>query len=416
MIKEGVLSEVVRDYIEKEIPELIEREITVPLDIPIKRAVSIIGPRRAGKTYLMFQLMRKIDREKRLYINFEDYRLEGMNYRDFAKMIEIYYRIFPENKKRKVYFFFDEIQNVNEWERIVRYLLDSENCQIFITGSSSKLLSKEIATELRGRTITYEIFPFSFREFLKAKRFEVKEFLSGYERAKLFNLLEEYLRFGGYPEAVLFNEKEKILEEIWEVTVARDIIERWRIRNIRALKLLIKAIKESEYFSVYKFYKYLKSLGLRISKNTLYNYLEALNDALIVFPLHKYSPSYKDVEKSIPKIYLADVGLYLGSLNLSRRLENVVFLELRKNYREIYYYQTKNGKEIDFFIKEKKLLIEVAYELDEEHIKKVLRAMEELKLKKAFIITWSGEDEIIENNKRIYVLPLWKWLLRGHFF
>ena len=414
MLGRDTIVEVISDSLEKEIPELVPRELSVPLDLKIKRAISIVGPRRAGKTFYMFYLMKKIKKNV-LYLNFEDYRLLGITYKELAKIIEVYYEMFPENRRRKVFFFFDEIQNVERWEKIVRSLLDNENVQIFITGSSSKLLSKEISTELRGRTLSYEIFPFSFREFIIASKFEIGKHLTSYKKAKLKNLLEEYLRFGGYPETLFFEDKKKILDEIWEVTIARDIIERWKIRNVKALYLLIKALKASKEFSVHRFYNYLKSSGIFVSKNTLYNYMQYLNDALIVFPLKRYSTSYKDIEKSIPKIYFVDSGLYLDDFDLSRALENIVFIELkRRGFKEnktLFYYKTSNNKEIDFIIRKEDInIIEVAYELDQEHVKKTKKAMEELKQKNGLIITWDEEDIIKENNREIKILPLWKFL------
>jgi len=415
MILDSALREVIKDYLEREIPKLIEREIKVPLEIPIKRAISLIGPRRTGKTYFMFQLMKDIDPSLRFYLNFEDYRLTGITSKEFFRLIEIYYSIFPENKKRKVYFFFDEIQNVNEWEKVIRHLLDNENCQIFITGSSSKLLSKEIATQLRGRSLTYFIFPFSFKEFLKAKNINLSDMLSSYERFKIIKLLEDYLKIGGYPEVVIFDNKEKIINEIWEVTIAKDIIERWKVKNIKALRLLIKAIKESTRFSIHKYYNFLKSLGMKISKNTLYSYLEYLKDSLILFSVHRYSPSYKDVEKSIPKIYLVDTGLFEGNIEISRLMENAVFVELKRmGFENIFYYITKKDEEIDFLVMkdDNKFLIEVTYDLDRTHINKVLDAANELRIKEAIIITWDYEDIIEVNNKKIKCIPLWKWLLK----
>jgi len=425
MLDRSTIIEVIRDAQEKELPDLIKRDLIVPLELKIKRAISIIGPRRAGKTYFMFQLMKyllskNIERERILYINFEDYRLEGIDYRDFRNIIEIFYEMFPENKKRKAWFFLDEIQNVYNWEKIVRNIMDTSYVQIFITGSSSKLLSREIATQLRGRTLTYEIYPFSFKEFLKAREFEVKKYMSSYEKSKMLNLLDEYLKWGGYPEAVIESEKkEKILEEIWEVTIARDIIDRWKIRNIKALRLLIKALRESREFSIHKFYNYLKSLGLKISKNTLYNYLEYLRDSLAVFPLKKFSPSYKDVEMSTPKIYFVDNGLYLGEGGIGKLMENLVFMEFkRRGYREnkdLFYWRDYTGREVDFIIKKEKeivQLIQVCYELTPENEKRelnsLIKASKKLNCKNLLVITWNQEGE----KEGITITPLWKWLLK----
>ncbi|OYT31018.1 MAG: ATPase [Thermofilum sp. ex4484_79] len=424
MIDRESIIEVIKDYQEMDLPDLVERDIDIPLDLKIKRAISIIGPRRAGKTYTMFQLMKTllskgIVRNRILYINFEDYRLEGINYSDLEKIIEVYYEMYPENSRLKVWFFLDEIQNVEGWEKVVRNIMDRWNTQVFLSGSSSKLLSREIATQLRGRTLTYIVYPFSFKEFLRARNFRIEKYMSSYKKNMLLNLLNEYIVYGGYPEAVTERERRmKILREIWDVTIARDIIDRWKIRNIKALKLLIKALRGSREFSIHKFYRYLKSLGLKISKNTLYNYIKYLNDSLIIFLLKKYSPSYKDVEMSIPKIFFVDNGLYMAEEDLGKMMENLVFMELkRRNYVEnenLFYWKNSLGREVDFVIIDKEL-IQVCYELTYENknreIRSLVKASKKLNFRNLRILTWNQENTIIVNNKKIKVTPLWKWLI-----
>jgi len=428
MLDRETIVEIVMDFQEQRLPPLIRREVEVPLELKIRRAISIIGPRRAGKTFFMFQLIkdlleRGVDRSRLLYINFEDYRLEGMDCRDFGKIIEVYYEIFPGNKRKRVWFFFDEVQNVEGWEKVVRTVIDRENAQIFVAGSSSKLLSKEVATQLRGRTLTYKMLPFSFREFLKAKGFKVKTHISSHNKARLLNLLDEYLRWGGYPEAVIESaRRERILEEIWEVTIARDIMDRWKIRNIKVLRLLIKALKESRELSIHRFHNYLKSVGIKVSKNTLYSYLEYLNDSLVVFPLKKFSYSYKDFEKSIPKIYFIDNGLYTGERQLGRLLENLVFIELvRRGYtvnENLFYWKNHAGKEVDFILWRRnkvEQLIQVCYELtpknEKREVMSLVKASNELNCRKLLILTWDQEGEITKKGKKVGIVPLWKWLL-----
>ncbi|HIE23906.1 MAG TPA: ATP-binding protein, partial [Candidatus Korarchaeota archaeon] len=184
---------IVRDYLELELPKLIERDI--PFEFPeINRAIAIIGPRRAGKTYFMFQIIRNllksIEKEKTLYINLEDFRLESIKLKDMEFLLEIFYEIFPENARRACYFFLDEVQNLEGWEKFVRFLLDRGQ-KVFVTGSSSKLLSKELATVLRGRSIAIHVFPFSFKEVLRTRNIEVGKHLSTYEEAAVKNILEE---------------------------------------------------------------------------------------------------------------------------------------------------------------------------------------------------------------------------------
>lgn len=416
------------DFQDGEIPDLIERDISIPLKLRVKRGISIIGPRRAGKTYFMFNLIRrllmnKIGKDRVLYINLEDFRFEGVSYKDLMKFIDVYYDVFPRNRRVDVWFFFDEVQNISNWEKFIRGLIDKEKVQVFVSGSSSKLLSREIATGLRGRTLSSEVYPFSFKEFLRAKGFGLREYLSSYDKNTILNLLDEYMRWGGYPEVVIEKRmRSEIIREIWEVTIARDIVDRWGIRNIKVLRLLIKALRSSKILSIHRFYNYLRSMGIKLGKNILYNYLEYLYDAFIVFSLRRFSYSYKNIEMSIPKIYFVDNGLYLGEKDLGRLMENLIFIELkRRGYREnenIFYWRDQGGKEVDFIIKNSgfRQLIQVCYEitLDNERreINSLISASRELDCKDLLVITWDQEYTIEKDGRRINVIPLWKWLLK----
>src|SRR3989344_3933300 len=313
MVTKEKWKEIIRDFHEQKMPEIIPREQEIAVPGNLKRAVSIIGPRRAGKTYEMFFLISKLRKEhgidKVLYVNFERADLGVLSSQDLVAMLESYYEIYPENKGRKIWLFLDEIQNVSQWERFVRTCLD-EGISVFLSGSSSKLLSKEIATSMRGRNLSYSLYPFSFKEFLSAKKFEIKEHYSSKERALLHSLLHEFLIFGGYPEAVIFDtEREKIIKDIFDTAIYRDVIERGKIRNTKVLKLLINALLTSKEFSIYKFHNFVKSQGIKTSKNALYKYADHLNDAFFVFFLRKHDLSYKSREQSLPKIYFVDNGL-----------------------------------------------------------------------------------------------------------
>ena len=416
--------ELIRDYIAnfqtREFKGIVERDLKVK---PIKdKAISIIGPRRAGKTYYFFNIISKLNRREVLYLDFEEAFLEGVKATDVLKIV---LKIFPSiTRNLPKFVFLDEIQNLENWERLVRSLLNY-GFNVFITGSSSKLLSKEIATQLRGRTLTYELFPFSFKEILRLEKIEISKFLTEREISKIKKILQEYLFFGGFPEIWIRKDfREEILKEYMEIMIYRDLIERWEIRNYKAIKLFLKlAINNfSSKVSINSFEKYIKNLGIRVSRNSLYNYLEYSNDAYILFPLRRFSYSLKELEQTKPKIYVIDNGLirifsHRISENIGRLMENLVFLHLRRRYKEnesLFYYETKNRKEIDFLVKENGIkLFEVSYYLDESHVKKVLDAMEELKLKEATIITWDEEDLIETNGKRIRAIPLWKWLIYG---
>ncbi|KXA99946.1 hypothetical protein AKJ42_02095 [candidate division MSBL1 archaeon SCGC-AAA261C02] len=430
MVDREVWIEQIKDFYETELPEVVKRDIRVPKP-PINRAISIIGPRRAGKTFFMFQLMKELleenlEKERILYINLESDLLLGCELADLRNMMEIFYEIYPENKDRKTYLFLDEVQNVENWEKFVRTIMDSEDVQVYVSGSSSKLLSKEIATSMRGRTLPYHVYPFNFREFLRAKNFDVGEHLSSSEKAKLLNLLEEFMK-GSYPEVILFErEREKILREIIDVTIYRDIVDRFNIRNIKVLKLLLKALISSTYFSVHKFYNYLKSLRMKVSKNTIYRYLDYFSDSLIVYPLRKYSKSYKEIEQTIPKIYLADNGLLVhNNIRSSGRLmENAVFTELmRRGYtpnKELFYFSS-DRKEVDFVLVEKGAvtqLIQVCYRIDDletrdRELSALVKAGKELGCSDMQMITWDYADIEKYEDQEIKFLPIWKWLLKS---
>ena len=428
MISKRIWGELIKDFQERRLPEPVERELRYPLETPLNRAVVFSGPRRSGKTYLMYigikeLLARGEDRNQILYVNFEDIRLAGATAQDLNDLLEVFFEIYPANRTKKVWFFLDEVQVVPEWERFVRTLVDMENMNVFVTGSSSKLMSKEIATSMRGRSLTYDVYPFSFAEVLRADGIEQGEYLSSAQKAKIVHKLEDYVKYGGYPETVIYREEwERILREILDVTIFRDIVERYDIKNIKVLKIFLNAIFNSKEFSIHKFFNFLKSQGTKVSKNTLYNYFEYFADSFIVFPLRRFSYSYKDVESSIPKIYLVDNGLLSlqGIRDKGRLIENIVFVELkRKGTRDLFYYKSTSDREVDFVIRDGKTvkeLIQVCYDIDnfstkERETRALLNASKELNCDDLLIITWNHEAEEDVSGKIIKYIPLWKWLI-----
>ena len=429
MITKTIWGEIIKDFQAKELPEFIERNIEYPLVTPIKRAVVIIGPRRSGKTYSMFQAIKKVmdsgtNKKCVFYVNFEDSRLLNASVDDLNNMLDMFFEIYPENREHKTWFFLDEIQLIEKWESFVRRLLDNEDIQVFVTGSSSKMMSKEIASSLRGRSLIYHIFPFSFKEFLVANNVSFEKYLSSAERTKIINGLREYMEYGGYPESVIYKqERERILREIIDVTIYRDVIERYKVKNIKVLRIFFTALFNSNMFSVHKFFNFLKSQGMKISKNTLYTYFEYLCDSLIVYPVKKFAYSYKDVEGSISKIYFVDNGLLhsQGIKDKGRLMENLVFSDLQKKWeKNLFYYRSFDGKEVDYVLKEgQKIeqLIQVCYDIEnyltkEREIKGLFKASRELKCSNLLVITWDYEYEETIDGKKIFYQPLWKWLLR----
>ncbi|NJE25508.1 ATP-binding protein [Thermococcus sp. MV5] len=404
------------DFQEKNLPELINRELTIPM----KReyVISIIGPRRAGKTFYFYQLIKSLPRENVVYIDFEHPVFDGFKAEDIGDVLKLHREAVGE----PIYIFLDEVQNVPKWEKAVRYLHD-EGYHVLITGSSSKLLSKEIATALRGRALKYTLLPFSFREFLMAKGFVYRKYLSSKKEAEVKALLREYLTWGGFPRVVLENEeriKEKILMEYLDMIVYKDIIERHNIRNLHVVKLLIRSLMRSfsKEFSVHSFYNSLKSQGIKVSKGILYEYLSYMEDAMTIFLLKKFSYSIKTSELSIPKIYPVDTGLakvFSFTSDIGRLMELVVFLELKRREKGVYYY--KGQKEVDFIVTEREKpveLVQVTYAMDSNDVKPreidaIETAGEKINVDQKTVITWDYEDE----RSGIRFIPLWKWLIEA---
>ena len=425
--------QLIKDYIAsfrfREFGDIIERELKVR--VVNDKAVTIIGPRRSGKTFFFFSLISKLEREDVLYLEFEEPFLKNISAEVALKIVlKIYPSIF---KKAPGYIFLDEIQNLSSWESFVRSLLN-RGFKVFLTGSSSKLLSKEIATQLRGRTLTYLLLPFSFREFLRAKKVETEVNLLS-NVGKILSYLSDYLEWGGFPEIVLKEEKEKILKEYVDLAFYKDFVERHEIKSLHLASLLFNHILQnfSNEFSVKSIAKKIKSEGLKFNINTLYRYVECLEDTLFVFFLKKYSAKAHLREGWPRKIYICDNGLVKVLKffeDLGKLLENTVFLELLRKTNEnplleIYYFKDYQQHEIDFLIKEGlriKQLIQVSYannfdEIDPREWRSLIKAYNLFKKDKPelIIITWDYEDEKeltwFGKKGKIKFIPLWKWLI-----
>ncbi|MEM3690685.1 MAG: ATP-binding protein [Candidatus Micrarchaeia archaeon] len=385
-----MLEEAVREYLvdfqKRTLPQLVERELQIHES---KKVKSIIGPRRAGKTYFMYQQMKKlladgVRKENILYLNFEDPRLSGITFREIRELAKLHWQLYPESLNEKLHIFIDEPQNIEKWEQAVRSLHDEE-FDIYLSGSSSKLLSREIATSLRGRTIAYMLLPFSFREFLKMHNltFDVNR-ISTEEKATLLHLLDEYLTFGGFPEVALEDNQEnklKILSEYFNLLVYRDVVERYKIKNSALAKWLIKTLSASfsKEFSIHKIYLTLKSQGVRVGKNTLYAYVSMLEDSIFAFFVPKFHRSIRKRELAVSKVYLSDLGfakLVEVSEEKGRKMENAVFLELERRrgpLTNIFYWKNPQQEEVDFVIQKNskvQQLIQVCKEVWDRDVRK----------------------------------------------
>lgn len=420
------------DFQKGELPEFTERALKVDGTRKIK---SVIGPRRAGKTYFMYQKIKEIiksgaKKENVLYLNFEDPRLIDVNFKEIMDIVKVHWQLYPSSTKGLLRIFIDEPQNVSSWEVAARALHDN-GFDVFLSGSSSKLLSREISTSLRGRTLSYMLLPFSFKEFLKAKNADIDAGrLSSREKSVLLSLLDEYMEFGGFPEVVLEKSREnkiRILNEYFNMIVYRDVIERYKVKNVSLIKWLIQSLTSSfsKEFSVHKVYLTIKSKGVKVSKNTLYSYLSMLEDSVFAFFVPKFVYSVRKREFSINKTFLCDIGFakLVGTTeDKGRKMENVVFLELERRrglISSIGYWKNQQQEEVDFVIntgRRVEQLIQVCSDISSTDVKKrelraLVKAGKELKCKNMLVVTGDYEGEEKSGGAKIRFMPLWKWLL-----
>src|SRR3989344_651849 len=412
------------------IPNTLERTIKVEMDTEFINTIS--GPRRAGKTYLCFQLINKllekgISKENIVYINFEDNKLLGADSTDLDKLVETIFELSNVNKKQKIYLFFDEIQTVKNWDSWARTMNDTrKDIQIILTGSSSKLLSKEISTKLRCRVLNYEVFPLSFKEILNWKniKYDLKTISHSRDKIEIKKLFSKFVSDGGYPATISQSmQKENILQSYYDSMIFKDIVERHKIEDVNKLKALANVLfgSVSKEMSYTKLTNKLTSIGFRISKNTVIEYISYFEDAYLFFQNVKYEYSLAKQLGSIKKIYCIDNGLlnavsFKFSDDFGKLLENVVFIELRRRNEQTYYYRNKYA--CDFIIVRKNKVssaIQVTKKISDENEKRemngILEAMKEYKLNEGIILTEEKEKEITIEGKKIKIIPIWKWLL-----
>ena len=380
------LKYVVRQFVERALPVCKPRELGIPTGTG--KVVGLAGVRRSGKTFLFFDAIQKlvaqgVDRRRIVYLNFEDDRLHPLVAEDLDLILRGWRELFPETGGQHTYLFLDEVQNVSGWERWVRRLCDTEDVEIYVTGSSSRLLTRDLATALRGRSITLEVFPLSFREYLAFRMVEIIAHSADNE-SLLRHELEEYLFCGGFPEIVLADEalRPLILEEYSSLMLYRDVVERYGVRNEKLMRALLRHCfrNTGSLLNVSKLYRDVTSQGFSVSKNTLFDYLGYLEDAFLVFLLPKKETSLRKQEHNPKKLHVIDTGLIAAfqafpQHDLGHKLETVVFLENRRACKELFYYA--NGSEVDLCDAEGRLFVNTCWNLaDPETLRREKAAME----------------------------------------
>ena len=328
-----------------------------------KKAFICIGVRRCGKSTLLYQIIsdlfaQGIKKENILYINFFDDRLIELKAGNLSPINDAYYSLYPEKKGvEKVYFFFDEIQEVKNWEPYIDRIMRTENCYVFITGSSSKMLSQEIATQMRGRSLAYELFPFSFKEFLDHQKIDYK-IHSSKNRILIKNSFDEYLIKGGFPEVIDVKEKTRldILQEYFKTIINRDVINRNNIKYPQAaIRLSHRLISSaSSLYTITRLNNFLRSQEFKINNSFVSSCLEWFQDAFFLFSVPIYSSSYSKQNVNPKKIYCIDHALVKSITppifkDHGHLLENIIFIHLRRKTEDIFYYRTLKRTEVDYY-------------------------------------------------------------------
>jgi uncharacterized protein len=416
----------------------IRLETGVPRQLLIERvhgkAAVCIGVRRSGKSTYMFQVIQRlldsgVPRQNILYLNFFDDRLHNLRQDNLGLIAEAYFSLYPEKKNAEtVYCFFDEIQAAPGWEPFIDRMMRTEKCEVYLTGSSARMLSKEIATQMRGRALSWEMFPFSFREFLLYKGIESNGALSTKKRLHVQKAFVEYWETGGFPEVAGLNRHLRIKthQEYLHAILFRDLVERHDVSHPKAVTDLAYWLLDNtaSLYSVNNLTGYLKSLGHKVPKSAVSDYLEWFEDAYFLFTVRIYDASLARSNTNPKKGYCIDHALVNSVssgilVNAGHLLENLVFTALRRLHPDIYYYKTKAGREVDFIVPVRgrsQMLVQVCESLAEPQTRKreiaaLNEAMMELGLTTGTIVTRNEDEQIEVGSGIIEVAPAWRFLL-----
>ena len=380
----------------------IKRNFSIPRNV--SDIVAITGPRRVGKTFCVLKEVQALQEagENTIYASFDDPSVSNMDERKFAELVR------QEYPHGKVNLFLDEIQEWKNWDHNVRWLHDVKDFQIVITGSSSSLLSSEIPSRLRGRYISRTLLPLSFSEIYAPENKQTFR-----EMGILRNNLEEYMKWGGFPEVYLQKSREKLVN-IQETMFYRDIIERHGVRDLSLFREFFNYLLSnySNPFTWNSLRKLLEPKGIKLDTKTVMSYVHNISSSYLTFLNTRFSYSQKIASNSPKKLYLVDPGLVtINSRNqdIGRKIENMVYLQLLRMDGSINYYMNKEEKEIDFIFSNgaEKTLIEVCKEPDLDHRKKIKKALREIGGSKAIMLVIDGMES---NEGSIREIPFHKWL------
>ena len=413
--------------------ERIEREIDLPVQPEL--IITVPGVRRAGKSSLLMLTVNKllasgVKREQILWVNFDDERLDRMPTEELDEVLQAYREMYPEIELKDVYMFFDEIQNIDGWDLFVLRVFKSYCRNVYVTGSNAKLLSSEISTALRGWTLDYEMLPLSFREFCRFKGIDAHSYLES-DKAKRYAAMEEYIHGGGFPKVVLSTDKSmklRLLQGYFNTMLFRDLAERHAIKNIEALRYFLKRVMQNltKTTSINAIANDMRSNGVSVSKDDLYNWADWAVEAYLFVRYPKYSRSLVKENQSLRKYYVIDTGMRQAVLmpqseDKGKLLENIVALELfrrRGADRKMFYWQ--DGRECDFVVQREEHveeLIQVTWDIEDEDTRKreidgIKEAAKGTKCDKLTIVTRERKETIEEDGFNIEVVGIEEWMTR----
>jgi hypothetical protein len=403
-----------------------------------KKATIIIGVRRCGKSTWLNQVISRllsegVSRENILYINFFDDRLAMLNQGGLEKILDAYFILYPEKKNQeRVFCFFDEIQVILGWEAFVDRIMRNENCEVYLTGSSAKMLSKEIATQMRGRALSWELFPFSFNEYLIHQGIKNIPPGTSRDRLRIQKGYSDFVEQGGFPEVIDIDMplRIKVHQEYVNSILFRDLIERHDISHPRAVVDLARRLMEnvSSLYTLNGLTNFLQSSGHKVPKNSVADYIAWFEDAYFLFTVRIFSASYGKSNANPKKIYCIDHALIRSVtsgilVNSGHLLENIVYVALRRQNIAIYYYKTTANQEVDFLVQDQQRkisLIQVCETLVNPATRQretlaLQNAMNELGISEATLVTNAESEQITVMNGTIEVLPAWRFLLENHY-
>ncbi|MBS0421831.1 MAG: ATP-binding protein [Proteobacteria bacterium] len=374
-MRKEALKYVLTENTARKFPVTVPRTLELPLNTT--KITTLVGIRRSGKTYILYDTMRRleaggVDRRQMIFLNFEDDRLMPLKSRELDLILSAHAELYPDFADRKKFFFFDEIQNAPRWESFVRRLHDTQDAQIFLTGSSSHLLARELATSLRGRTISYEVFPLSFAEFLRFRGLQHEPY-SANSDSRIAAALNEYLAIGGLPEVVLADPdlRPRILKEYVDLVFYKDLVERYKVANPALLRQLLKQClsQPATLLSPHKVYKTFRTQGYELSKDTLYRYLHYLEESYITFLLPVAERSIRKRAMNPKKLHAVDWALGYPLvpepfIDVGHKLETAVYLHWRRQREDLAYLGGE--REIDLVVnaEQPELLVNVTAHVD----------------------------------------------------